>query len=100
MGVSATVRRRLDQLSDGLDRERLVAWGVCQAVHLGLWALQVGLDRDGRRLLRCGAAISEAGRQVLLARRTTTRSRRSALLIRPPERSAQRRAGAARRYFT
>jgi streptomycin 6-kinase len=54
--------RRLDLLSDelGLDRDRMRAWGLLQAVALGLWSHSVGDRIEGDRLLGCARLLREA----------------------------------------
>ena len=51
--------RRVDQLSEelGLDRERMRAWGLAQAVELGLWSLSVGDVDEGRLEVACARIL-------------------------------------------
>lgn len=53
--------RRVDQLSEelGLDRERMRAWGLAQAVELGLWSLSVGDVDEGRLEVACARILAE-----------------------------------------
>jgi streptomycin 6-kinase len=52
--------RRLDQLVEetALDRDRMRAWALAQAVDLGLWSFSVGDRADGERTIACARLLA------------------------------------------
>lgn len=59
----ALIRRRIDQLAEGLgfDRERIAGWGIAQAVLSSWWAYE-DHEEGWEYWIRCAELIRQAGR--------------------------------------
>lgn len=59
-GLTKIVRRRFDQLSEGMDRDLAVAWTLARVLQNSLWTVEDGLPNEPVRLEPVQMAVAEA----------------------------------------